>query len=168
MLLMLLLTAELTLLLAPTPAPYASAIYTMLPALPVPLRAIAQPILRPIYAMVLLISGPVTASPQFIQIRTLHRLFTSLSIGISQLAGVWSTPSPSLEQALLQATVMAKQLEADCESRFSVPLTPQRWENSTGRSSRRQERADQLRYQLYSEIRCRKASLSASRTLSDR
>ena len=117
---MLLLTAELTLLLAPTPAPYASAIYTMLPAFPVPLHAIAQPILRPIYAMVLLISGPVTASPQFIQIRTLHRLFTSLSIGISQLAGVWSTPSASPEQALLQATVMAKQLEADCESRFSV------------------------------------------------
>ena len=117
LLLLLLLTAELTFLLAPTPAPYTSAIYTMLPTLPGPLHAMLQPLLRPAHAVFLLISGSLTSSPQFIQIRTLHRLFTSLSIGISQLAGVWSTPTFSPEQALMQATVLAKQLEADCELR---------------------------------------------------
>jgi len=116
LLLLLLLTAELTLLLAPTPGPYTSAIYTMLPTLPGPLHAILQPLLRPIHAVRLLMSGSLTSSPQFIQIRTSHRLFTSLSIGISQLAGVWSTPTFSPEQALMQATMLAKQLEADGES----------------------------------------------------
>lgn len=75
-----------------------------------------QPILRPFQAIMYLIAGSLTTSPQFIQIRTLHRLFTSLSIGISQLAGVWSTPASSPEEVLIQAAVMAKQLEADCES----------------------------------------------------
>ena len=88
----------------------------MLPTLPGPLHATLQPLLRPIHAVRLLMSGSLTSSPQFIQIRTLHRLFTSLSIGISQLAGVWSTPNFSPEQALTQATVLAKQLEADGES----------------------------------------------------
>jgi len=115
LLLLLLLTAELTLLLAPMSGPYTSAIYTMLPTLPGPLHTTLQPLLRPIHAVLLLISGPLTSSPQFIHIRTLHRLFTSLSIGISQLAGVWSTPTFSPEQALIQATVLAKQLKADCE-----------------------------------------------------
>jgi hypothetical protein len=116
LLLLLLLTAELTLLLAPTPGPYTSAIYAMLPTLPGPLHVTLQPLIRPFHAVLLLISRSLTSSPQFIQIRTLHRLFTSLSIGISQLAGVWSTPTFSPEQALMQATVLAKQLEADCES----------------------------------------------------
>jgi len=88
----------------------------MLPILPVPLHAMLQPLSRPVHAVRLLMSGSLTTSPQFIQIRTLHRLFTSLSIGISQLAGVWSTPTFSPEQALMQATMLAKQLEADGES----------------------------------------------------
>jgi hypothetical protein len=120
LLLMLLLTAELTLLLAPTPGPNTSAICTMLPALPAPLHTMAQPGIRSVNAVTHLLSGSLTTSPQFIQVRTLHRLFTSLSIGISQLAGVWSTPSSTPEQALMQATIMAKQLEADCESSVKV------------------------------------------------
>lgn len=47
------------------------------------------------------------------QVRTLHRLFTSLSIGITQLAGVWSTKVPTAEESLAQATLMAKRLEMD-------------------------------------------------------
>lgn len=43
--------------------------------------------------------------PPFIQIRLLHRLFASLSVGISQLAGVWSSDGqggrkPGLEDLL--------------------------------------------------------------------
>jgi hypothetical protein len=49
------------------------------------------------------------------QVRALHRLFTSLSIGITQLAGVWGSRVPTAEEALAQATLMAKRLEIDGE-----------------------------------------------------
>jgi hypothetical protein len=40
----------------------------------------------------------LTNTPQFIWIRRLHRLWASLSIGISQLAGVWAEPNQSLKE----------------------------------------------------------------------
>jgi curved DNA-binding protein CbpA len=114
LLLLLLLTAELTLVLAPTSPPYASSLIDILPGLPAPLHATLRPVLGPLQAAISLPFSSFIASPQFLQVRTLHRLFTTLSIGISQLAGVWTTREPTAEEALVQATMMAKRLEMDC------------------------------------------------------
>lgn len=85
----------------------------MLPLLPPAVRYILSPILTPIYALATLSTRSFISSPQFLQVRALHRLFASLSIAITQLAGVWTTNTPSAEEALVVATNMAKMVEVD-------------------------------------------------------
>jgi hypothetical protein len=114
--LLLLLTAELTLVLAPTSSQHSTALSGALPSLPGPLQATLRPITNTLSPFVNLAFRSFIAAPQFMQVRALHRLFTSLSIGITQLAGVWSTRVPTAEEALVQATMMAKRLEMDGSS----------------------------------------------------
>lgn len=97
-------------MLTPSSARYSTALSTLLPSLPPALHLFSR---NPIYAPITWLSRSFIASPQFLQIRTLHRLFTSLSIGISQLVGVWSPRQPSPEVALVAATSLARTLEMD-------------------------------------------------------
>ena len=54
----------------------------------------------------------ILAQPAFLQIRFLHRVITSLSIGLTQLAGIWvDKPSEERIMAELQSVVNALQLE---------------------------------------------------------
>lgn len=52
------------------------------------------------------------------QIRLLHRIFASASIGISQLAGVWAEPATSDKQAMEQAIGLVQSLESDGDRRL--------------------------------------------------
>lgn len=53
--------------------------------------------------------------PPFTQIRLLHRIFASASIGISQLAGVWADAAPSDKQSMDQAIALVQSLESESE-----------------------------------------------------
>lgn len=67
----------------------------------------------PVLASVL----PVLAQPPFLQIRFLHRVFTGLSIGITQLAGIWvERPNEDRIMAELQSVVQQLHLEGTCPS----------------------------------------------------
>lgn len=123
--LLLLLTAELLLVLSPTPPGNSSPLFQLFPALPTQLASFFSPIqavFNLLIALILLPARSFFAKPQFLQVRTLHRLFTSLSIGVSQLAGVWSANSPESErenQALwAQVMAMSRGLQMEGESVF--------------------------------------------------
>ena len=115
---LLLLTAELTIVLSPTAPANRFALSSLLPALPPALQAIVNPVLMPVSAMFHLSTRSFSSAPHFLQIRILHRLFTTLSISINQLAGVWSTRTPSIEEAFVAATSLARAIEADGKLAF--------------------------------------------------
>ncbi|WVQ97459.1 hypothetical protein IAU59_004572 [Kwoniella sp. CBS 9459] len=52
------------------------------------------------------------SSPQFIQIYTLHKIFTTLSIAITQLAGIWYPPSPENAVSAKDAEGMSRVMHA--------------------------------------------------------
>lgn len=60
------------------------------------------------------------STPPFMQIRLLHRIFASASIGISQLAGVWADPSTSDKQGMEQAIGLVQSLESDGRQTLSL------------------------------------------------
>jgi hypothetical protein len=78
-----------------------------------------NPITAPFTAMLNLATRSFSSIPQFMQVRILHRLFTTLSISINQLAGVWSTRTPTAEEALVAATSLARSVEVDGMSHTS-------------------------------------------------
>ena len=70
-----------------------------------PLAAALPPILSPILPS-------IATQPPFLQIRFLHRVFTSLSIGLTQLAGVWvDRPNEERILAEVQSAIHSLQLE---------------------------------------------------------
>ncbi|KAK1926837.1 hypothetical protein DB88DRAFT_471319 [Papiliotrema laurentii] len=101
----LLLALELSLVLSPTPAS------DTLPFLPM-LSSLAP--------------RGLTNTPQFIWIRRLHRLWASLSIGISQLAGVWAEPNQSLkeEEVWHRIDTLATGIVSEAASQFHNEVAP--------------------------------------------
>lgn len=98
LLFILLLILELNLILSPTASP----------------RTYPLPsLLRPVAPRILF-------RPQYLQIRLLHHLFTSASIALSQLAGVWAPAKDgqSEVEAFRQVASVIKALETDGEPEF--------------------------------------------------
>lgn len=62
--------------------------------------------------------------PQFIWIRTYHRLFTTCSIALTQLAGIWADPKPKPEDAWIQVEQLVKGLETGLVRTFQSELVP--------------------------------------------
>lgn len=62
--------------------------------------------------------------PQFIWIRTYHRLFTTCSIALTQLAGIWADPKPKPEDAWIQVEQLVKGLETGLVRTFQSEVVP--------------------------------------------
>ena len=58
---------------------------------------------------------PFLAKPQFMQIQLARRMWASFSIGISQLAGVWGTPTPSEATMWKQAKSLLAALSTESQ-----------------------------------------------------
>ncbi|WVR05890.1 hypothetical protein IAU60_002916 [Kwoniella sp. DSM 27419] len=81
------------------------------------------PLLRPLSALVQRISS---FTPQFIQISILRRVFTTLSIAITQLAGVWAEPtsSPPSEEDWNRVLHSLQALQMEAISSFQHEVVP--------------------------------------------
>ncbi|KAK8865933.1 hypothetical protein IAR55_001082 [Kwoniella newhampshirensis] len=104
----LLLTLELTLILCPT-----SSSTLLLPAF-----------LRP---LLYILPRRSTSQPQFKQIDLLHRVFTSLSVGITQLAAAWAEPierRTGTEEEWRRVVGMLRGLEMDSITGFQSEVVP--------------------------------------------
>jgi len=89
-----LLTLELTLILSPTAPSHLSPLFPQLSRyLPLPRSWIN--------------------TPQFIWISRLHQIWTSLSVAIAQLAGVWQDPVPIGDELAKRAHALVRSIEAE-------------------------------------------------------
>ncbi|WWD17878.1 hypothetical protein CI109_102322 [Kwoniella shandongensis] len=100
-----LLTFELLLILSPTSS-------LSLPSLLNPFRSF--------------LPRNLTSQPQFKQINLLHRLFTSLSVGITQLAAAWTEPKRGngTEEEWKRVIGMLRGLEMDAITGFQSEVVP--------------------------------------------
>ncbi|RSH90380.1 hypothetical protein EHS25_000985 [Saitozyma podzolica] len=97
----LLLFLELTLLFSPAP---------LTSSLPLPINL-----------LLLLVDR---GRPQFLQIRLLHRVFTTLSIALTQLASVWCPPPEDDAAVIDQLASLVRAVEAEAVGAFQGEVVP--------------------------------------------
>lgn len=76
------------------------------------------------FSVLWILNRILPSQPQFLQIRLLHRIFASASIGITQLAGVWANDTPNDKQAMEQAMALVRGLESDAGAAFLDEVVP--------------------------------------------
>jgi hypothetical protein len=118
---------EITLILAPTPSVGA----------PASSEPLLLPLPRPLASIFgFLIPGSILRRPAYRHVATLHRLFASLSIAISQLAAEWGSPNDAPQRASQLATVVHGEALRELATTLQ-PILPHPADNDRKRAARK-------------------------------